>query len=106
MRQANSLLEDGAEVMGDAQLQEQLAGQPPDVQEEILRINDEARPQALQIALLVPLLACVLGLFLSIRMMRLPDPADPWKRALEWDFRRCVPDRRRRGGRRSPAGRR
>ncbi len=75
--QVAQVLEDDAEVMGDAQLQEQLAGQPPDVQEEILRINDEARPQALQVALLVPLLACVLGLIFSFRMMRLPDPAPP-----------------------------
>jgi len=39
--------------MSDAQLQEQIANQPPETQEEILRINDDARPRALQIALLV-----------------------------------------------------
>ena len=61
--------------MSDAGLEEQLAGEPPDVRAEILRINDEARPQALQIALLVPLLVAILGLFFSFRMMRLPDPA-------------------------------
>ena len=61
--------------MSDAKLQEQLASQPPEIQEEILRINDEARPESLQIALLVPLLTSALGLFLSFRMMRLPDPA-------------------------------
>jgi hypothetical protein len=47
-RVANALEHD-AQVMSDAQLQEQLANQPPATQEEILRINDEARPQALQV---------------------------------------------------------
>ena len=69
------VLEDDAEVMSDARLEEQLASQPPEIREEILRINEDARPQALQIALAVPLLAAVLGLFFSFRMMRLPDPA-------------------------------
>jgi MFS family permease len=69
------VLQDDAEVMSDAKLKEQLAGQRPEIQKEILRINDEARPQSLQVALLVPLLVTILGLFLSFRMMRLPDPA-------------------------------
>jgi EmrB/QacA subfamily drug resistance transporter len=68
------VLEDDAEVMSDARLQEQLAGQPPEIQDEILRINEEARPEALQVALAVPFLASVLGLLFSFRMMRLPDP--------------------------------
>jgi MFS family permease len=72
-----NVLEHDAQVMSDAQLQEQLATQPPATQEEILRINDEARPQALQVALLVPLLVSLLGLAFSFRMMRLPDPAPP-----------------------------
>jgi MFS family permease len=69
------VLEDDAEVMSDAKLEEQLAKQPPAISEEIVRINEEARPEALQIALTVPLLASALGLLFSIRMMRLPDPA-------------------------------
>ncbi|HXF00165.1 MAG TPA: MFS transporter [Solirubrobacterales bacterium] len=69
------VLEDDAEVMSDARLKQQLAGQPPEIQEEILRINDDARPEALQVALLVPLLTAIAGLFFSFRMMRLPDPA-------------------------------
>ena len=73
--QVAQVLEDDAEVMGDAALEEQLAGQPADVQTEVLRINEEARPEALQVALLVPLFAAIVGLFLSFRMMRLPDPA-------------------------------
>jgi hypothetical protein len=71
------VLEHDAQVMSDAQLQEQIAGEPKASQEEILRINDQARPQALQIALLVPLAFSVLGLALSFPMMRLPDPAAP-----------------------------
>ena len=68
------VLEDDAEVMSDAKLEEQLAGQPPEIQAEIVRINDDARPQALQVALLLPLIAALIGLFVSFRMMRLPDP--------------------------------
>ena len=69
------VLEDDAEVMSDQKLQEQLAGQPSEIQDEIVRINEDARPLALQVALLIPLLASVLGLLFSFRMMRLPDPA-------------------------------
>ena len=69
------VLEDDAQVMSDAGLEEQLAEQPPEIREEIVRINEDARPQALQVALLVPLSASILGLFFSFRMMRLPDPA-------------------------------
>ncbi|HEX6115927.1 MAG TPA: hypothetical protein VFY99_02425, partial [Solirubrobacterales bacterium] len=59
----------------DANLEEQLASQPPEIEAEILRINEEARPEALQVALAIPLLAAVLGFVFSMRMMRLPDPA-------------------------------
>ena len=68
-------LEDDAELMSNTALEELVVGQPPDVQDEIIRINTEARPFALQVALLVPLLAGLLGLITSFRMMRLPDPA-------------------------------
>jgi hypothetical protein len=67
-------LEDDAQVMSDAQLNELLAGQPADAREEIVQINDDARPLALQVALLVPLLAALIGLLSSLQMMRLPDP--------------------------------
>lgn len=73
-RVANALEED-AQVMSDAQLEDLLSGQPVEVREEILRINTETRPLALQIALLIPLLAALVGLVGSFRMMRLPDPA-------------------------------
>lgn len=68
-------LEDDAQVMSNAQLESLLAGQPGDVREEIIRINTDARPLALQVALLVPLLAALIGLLSSFRMIRLPDPA-------------------------------
>jgi hypothetical protein len=68
------VLEHDAEVMTNTQLEELLAGQPPEVQEEIIEINTDARPIALQIALLVPLGAALLGLINGFRMTRLPDP--------------------------------
>lgn len=67
-------LEEDAQVMSNTQLEAQLAGQPEDVQAEMIRINTEARYLALQIALLVPLLAAILGLIDAIRMVRLPEP--------------------------------
>jgi MFS family permease len=71
-RVANALEED-AQVLSNTQLDELLVGQPEDVQAEIIRINTDARPLALQVALLVPIFAALVGLFNSFRMMRLPD---------------------------------
>src|SRR5213078_705718 len=67
-------LEKNAEVMTNTHLEKLLAGQPADVKAEIVHINTKARPRALQIALLVPLIAALLGLFVGFRMTRLPDP--------------------------------
>jgi EmrB/QacA subfamily drug resistance transporter len=67
-------LEDNAEVLTNTHLEQLLAGQSPAVREEIIRINTDARPRALQIALLIPLLAGLLGLVNGFRMTRLPDP--------------------------------
>jgi EmrB/QacA subfamily drug resistance transporter len=72
--QVAEVLEHDAQILSDTQLQAQLATQSPEVQAEILRINDEARQQALQIALLVPLFAALLGFANSFRMVRQPDP--------------------------------
>jgi EmrB/QacA subfamily drug resistance transporter len=66
-------LQKNAEVMTNTHLEELLVGQPADVKAEILHINTKARPRALQIALLIPLMAALLGLFQSFRMTRLPD---------------------------------
>jgi EmrB/QacA subfamily drug resistance transporter len=73
-QQVADALDDDAELMSNTQLTEQLAGQPQAVQDEIIRINTDARHIALQVALLIPILAGLVGLFNSFRMMRLPDP--------------------------------
>jgi MFS family permease len=76
-QQVATALDDDAQLMSNTQLEAALVGQPPDVQAEILRINTEARPIALQVALLVPLIAGLLGLLNSFRMVGLPDVAPP-----------------------------
>jgi len=67
-------LEHDAEVLSNSALEEQLAGEPPEIRAEIISINTDARHVALQVALLVPILAAVCGLLNSFRMLRLPDP--------------------------------
>lgn len=71
--QVATALDEDAEVMSNTQLEAIITDVPPETKEEVLRINSEARPFALQVALLVPLLAGIIGLFLSFRMIRLPD---------------------------------
>ena len=61
--------------MSNTQLAQLLVNQPPQIRDEIIRINTDSRPLALQVALLIPILAGLIGLFNSFRMMRLPDPA-------------------------------
>jgi EmrB/QacA subfamily drug resistance transporter len=73
-KQVATALEHDAQVVTNTALTEQLADQPADVQAEIIRINTDTRPIALQVALLVPLLAGLLGMANSFRMMRQPDP--------------------------------
>ena len=73
-QQVANALEDDAELMSNTKLEELLEGQPADVRAEIIRINTDARPIALQIALLVPFIAGLIGFVTSFRMMRLPDP--------------------------------
>jgi MFS family permease len=67
-------LEHDAQVVSSAQLQKQLQKQPKPVRDEVVSINQDATHRALQIALLVPILAGLAGLFNSFRMLRLPDP--------------------------------
>jgi hypothetical protein len=74
-QQVSTALEEDAELMTNAKLEELLVGQPEVIQAEIIRINTEARPIALQVALLVPLIAGLVGFINSFRMMRLPDVA-------------------------------
>jgi MFS family permease len=72
-RVAEAMQQD-AEVMSNTQVNELLATQPPDIRDEIIRINTEARPLALQVALLIPTLAGLLGVLTAVRMRREPDP--------------------------------
>src|SRR4051794_7895073 len=72
--QVADALDDDAQVLSNTQLEEQIKGQPQDIQDEIVRINTDVRPLALQIALAIPLLAGLLGLLNGFRMMRRPDP--------------------------------
>jgi EmrB/QacA subfamily drug resistance transporter len=73
-QQVADALEDDAEVMSNTALEEQLAGRPPQIREEIVRINTDTRPLALQVALMVPILAGLVGLINGFVMMRRPDP--------------------------------
>ena len=68
-------LEDDAQVMSNTQIDELVAQEPDEVRTEILRINTHARDVSLQIALLVSVLASLIGLLNSFRMMRLPEIA-------------------------------
>ena len=72
-QQIAQTLEDDAQVVSNTQLDKMLADEPPAVREEILAINTDATNLALQVALLVPILAGLLGFFNALRMMRLPD---------------------------------
>jgi len=77
--QIAQVLETDAQVLSNTQLDALLVDQPDDVRADILRINNEARDLSLQVALLVSVLASLIGLLNSFRMMRLPDitPAAP-----------------------------
>jgi len=61
-------------VLSNTELAKYLETQPQETKDEIIRINTDARPRALQFAILVPLIAALLGLLNAFRMMRLPDP--------------------------------
>src|SRR6516225_5359991 len=73
-QQVAKTLEHDAQVVSNTQLEKQLAGQPQKTQDEIIRINTQARHRSLQVALLIPILAGLGGLVISRRLMRLPDP--------------------------------
>ncbi|HEY6474164.1 MAG TPA: MFS transporter [Acidimicrobiales bacterium] len=68
-------METDAEIMSNTQLQHQIADQPKAVQDAVLAVNTDARNRSLQVALLVPAIAGLLGLGNSFRMRRLPDMA-------------------------------
>jgi EmrB/QacA subfamily drug resistance transporter len=66
-------METDAEIMSNTQLQQQISDEPKSVQDAVLAINTDARNRSLQVALLVPAIAGLLGLGNSFRMRRLPD---------------------------------
>jgi hypothetical protein len=66
-------LERDAEVVSNTELEALLVDEPPAVRAEVLQINDDATDRALQVAMLVPILAGFIGLLNAFRMMRLPD---------------------------------
>jgi hypothetical protein len=72
-QQVATVLDEDAQIMSNTELTALLAGQPPEIQAEIVRINTDARPIALQVALFVPLLAGLLGLVTSFRMVSVPE---------------------------------
>jgi hypothetical protein len=73
-QQVADALEHDAEIMTNTGLAEQITGQPAEVEEEIIRINTDARPRALQVALSIPIIAALIGLFIAVRMRGKPDP--------------------------------
>ena len=73
-QQIADALQDDAELMSNTQLEQVLADEPEDVQQEVIDINTDVRPRALQVALLVPILAALVGLFNAFRMVRIPEP--------------------------------
>ena len=73
--QIAQVLEEDAQVMSNTQLDALLDDEPEAVQAEILGINSDARNLSLQVALLVSVIASLLGLLNSFRMRRLPDIA-------------------------------
>lgn len=73
-QQVSTVLEEDAQLMSNTGLAELLADEPPEASAEVIRINTEARHIALQVALLIPILAAGLGAVNALRMRRLPDP--------------------------------
>jgi EmrB/QacA subfamily drug resistance transporter len=71
--QIAQVLEDDAQVISNTRLDAALEDAPEDVRAEILRINTSARDLSLQVALLVSVVASLIGLLTSFRMLRLPD---------------------------------
>jgi MFS family permease len=70
-------LEGNAQLVSSTQLELFLDDEPEEIRDEIVTINTDAGNRALQIAMIVPILACLLGFANSFRMMRLPDFTPP-----------------------------
>jgi EmrB/QacA subfamily drug resistance transporter len=72
--QVAQVLQNNAQIVSNEQLEDYLEGQPQNIQDEILQINNQSRIYALQVAMLIPISAAILGLLVSFRMIKLPDP--------------------------------
>lgn len=72
-KQISASLEESAEVVSNSQLQQTIADEPAPVQAEVLGINETATHRALQVALLVPIVAALIGTVNAFRMDRLPE---------------------------------
>ena len=59
--QVTDALDTDAQLVSNTNLEQLLADEPPEIQAEIIRINTDARPLALQVSLLVPILAAPAG---------------------------------------------
>jgi EmrB/QacA subfamily drug resistance transporter len=68
-------LETDAQVVSATRLEELLASQPEPIRAEVVRINTDATNRSLQVALLVPMLASLLGALNAVRMLRIPEAA-------------------------------
>jgi hypothetical protein len=73
-QQVATTVEHDAQVVSNTQLGKQLAGQPKATQDEMIKINTQARHLALPRAPLIPILAGLTGAGISFRMVRRPDP--------------------------------
>jgi MFS family permease len=69
-----TVLEEDAQVMSNTQLQATIVNVPAATEAEVVRINEESRHLALQVALLIPILSAALGLGNAFRMVRAPEP--------------------------------
>ena len=76
-QQIATKLESSAEVVSNSQLQASISTEPQNIQSEVLSINKTATHQALQVALIVPIAAALIGTANAFRMQRLPDLKPP-----------------------------
>ncbi len=66
--QIAAALQGDVSVLSDAQVQAALVGQPPEVVNEVVRINSDARNQALGMSLAVLGIVALLGLAVSLKL--------------------------------------
>lgn len=71
-QQISQYLDESAEVVSNSQLRSSIENQPQDIQSEVLDINRNATHRALQVALLVPIAAAIVGTINAFRMNKLP----------------------------------